>query len=241
VSLLAWQRGGRSGGPAVVLVHSWARDGVTDWEETGWVDGLGAAGCSLYVPDLPGHGGSADLPLPDRDEPGGWTARAMLEDLNRRGVGECAAVGFADGGLVAGHLAVRSPERVTRLVLVGCDDRRGLPPGPETAAALRDPTARVWNPEVADAVALARRDRRVRHDTLAAWVERASWPAAPRLGSLRTPALLVVGRDDVERRERVPRLAALLHDAHILTVPGDRRVALAAEETIAAVGDFLTS
>jgi pimeloyl-ACP methyl ester carboxylesterase len=239
VSLLAWQRGGQSGGPAVVLVHSWAHDGTADWQDSGWVDGLGAAGFALYVPDLPGHGASADLPLSDRDEPGGWTAKAMLEDLSRLGVGECAAVGYADGGLVAGHLAVREPARVTRLVLVACDDRRGLPPGPETAAALRDPTARVWNPDVADAVALARRDRRHRQETLAARVERAAWPAVPRLGSLRTPTLLVVGRDDTERRERVPRLAALLHDAHLVTVPGDRRGALAASETVAAVADFL--
>lgn len=239
MSLLAWQRGGVAGGPAVVLVHSWGRDGPGEWQSTGWVTGLEAAGCALYVPDLPGHGASAALRVPGGAEPASWTAQAIVADLDRLGVGAFDVVAFADGGIIASHLAVRVYERVRRLVLVGCDDRRGLPPGPDTAAALRDPNARVWSTDVADAVALARRDRRHDLGTLADWVERAAWPAAPRLGSLRTPVLLVVGRDDPERRERVPRLAGLLHDAHLVTVPGDHRGALGASESVRAAARFL--
>jgi pimeloyl-ACP methyl ester carboxylesterase len=239
VSLLAWQRGGVAGGAAVVLVHSWAHDGVADWERSGWVAGLEAAGFALYVPDLPGHAASADRSLPVGTEPASWTAQALLEDLDRLGVRTCATVGFADGGITAAHLAVRDPERVRGLVLVSCDDRRGLPSGPETAAALRDPRARVWSAEVADAVALARRDRRHDLPTLADWVEHATWPAAPRLGALRTPTLLVVGADDDERRAHVPRLGGLLHDAHLVTVPGDRRGALEAAEAVEAAAAFL--
>jgi pimeloyl-ACP methyl ester carboxylesterase len=239
VSLLAWQRGGVAGGSAVVLVHSWAHDGTRDWQESGWVAGLEAAGFALYVPDLPGHAASADRAVPGAAEPAAWTARALLEDLARLGVRDYAVAGYADGGITAAHLAVRDPAAARGLVLVSCDDRRGLPPGPETAAALRDPTARVWSPDVADAVALARRDRRHDPATLADWVERATWPAAPRLGALRTPTLLVVGSDDDERRARVPRLGGLLHDAHLVTVPGDRRGALSAAAAVRAAAAFL--
>lgn len=238
MSLLAWQRGGRAGGPAVVLVHAWSGDGGA-WERTGWVETLAGAGFALYVPDLPGHGESASLPLPPRGDPAAWTARVVLDDLGRMGVRAFAVAGFADGGMVAGHLAVRAPERVRPLVLVGCDDRRGLPPGADTAAALRDARARVWDPAVADAVARARSDRRHDLATLAAWVERAAWPAAPRLGSLRTPVLLAVAAGDPEHHRRAPRLARLFHDARLVTAAGSPADALASAGLQATAATFL--
>jgi pimeloyl-ACP methyl ester carboxylesterase len=239
VTLLAWQRGGAAGGPAVVLVHSWAADGPVDWVGTGWVEGLEAAGFALYVPDLPGHGESADLLLPHDAEPAAWSAQAILGDLERLGVREAAVVAYADGCVTAGHLAVRAPERITRAVLIGTDDREPIPDGEQIAAGLRDPTSRMWNTDVSEAVARARRDRRHHLPTLADWAERIAWPAAPRLGALRTPMLLAVGKDDAPRRERVPRLAGVLHDAHVVTVPGDRREALASPQLIRAAVDFL--
>jgi pimeloyl-ACP methyl ester carboxylesterase len=239
VTLLAWQRGGAAGGPAVVLVHSWAADGPGDWAATGWVEGLEAAGFALYVPDLPGHGESADLLIPGDAEPASWSAKAILVDLQRLGVREAAVVGYADGCVTAGHVAVREPERISRAVMVGTDDRPAITDGEQIGAALRDPTSRMWNTDVSAAVARARRDRRHHLPTLADWAERIAWPAAPRLGSLRTPVLLAVGKDDPQRRERVPRLAGLLHDARVITVPGDRRGALASPQLVRAAADFL--
>lgn len=239
MTILAWQRGGHPGGPAVVLVHAWASDGGSDWAEGGWIAMLEDAGCEAFVPDLPGHGESADVLLPPDAEPGRWAAQAVLADLAQLRVTRAAAVGYADGCLTAGHLAVRAPEVVTRLLLVGCDDTQGIRGGEQLAAALRDDAASVWDPEVSDALALARRDRRHHLPTLAHWVERLAWPAAPRLGALRTPVLLAVGSDDAVRRERVPRLAGLFHDARVVTVPGNRRTALASPELLAAAADFL--
>jgi pimeloyl-ACP methyl ester carboxylesterase len=239
MTTLAWQSGGSAAGPAVVLVHSWASDGPADWAATGWVDALTAAGHALWVPDLPGHGESADVVIPPGTEPAGWTARTILADLDRLRVPAFAVVGYADGCLTAGHLSVLAPERVGRAVLVGCDDRLAIPSGGEVAAALTDPTARVWNPDVSEAVRRARRDRRHHLPTLAHWAHRVAWPAAPRLGSLRTPVLLAVGADDAPRRERAPRLAALFHDATVVTAPGDRRGALGSAQLHRTAVDFL--
>ncbi len=237
MTILAWQRGGELTGPAAVLVHDWAAD-ASRWQDTGWIAGLEAAGLAAYVPDLPGHGESADVLLPPDAEPGAWTAAAILNDLARLGVTTFAAVGHAAGCLPAAHLAVRALDRLSRLVLVGCDDRAVLPDGAEVAAGLRDPAASVWRPEAAAAVARARADRRHHLPTLAQWAERATWPAAPRLGALRSPTLLAVGRND-DHRDRAPRLAALFHDARLVTVPGDRDSALASAEVVAAVTAFL--
>jgi pimeloyl-ACP methyl ester carboxylesterase len=238
VTLLAWQSAGAAGRAPVVLVHGWASDGVRDWQDTGWVAALERAGFAVYVPDLPGHGESADVVIPDGREPAAWAAEAVLADLARLRLGAVAVAGTGEGCLVAGHLAARAPDDVAKLVLVGVDDVVGLPNAAEIAAGLRDPTARVWHAEAAEVIVAARTDRRHDLATLATWVERAAWPAAARLGALRTPVLLAVGADD-PRRERAPRLARLFHDARLVTVPGAGRDALAAPQLVDAVADFL--
>lgn len=236
--VLAWQRGGRQGGPAVVLVHAWGSDAVADWDATGWVQALTQAGCDVLLCDLPGHGDSADVTIPHGAEPGRATAELVLADLTAQRVETAAVVGYTDGGITTGHLAVRAPERITRAALVACDDSAGIGSGRQLGAGLRDLSASVWDPEVATRVARARRDRRHHLPTLADFAERLAWPAAPRLGALRTPVLLAVGAED-PRRPRVPRLASLFHDAHLLTVPGDRASAMAAPALHDAVTRFL--
>lgn len=237
MTILAWQRGGGHRGVAAVLLHDWSSDGVADWQDTGWIAALEHSGVPALVPDLPGHGESADVLIPPDTEPAAWTAGAIVADLERLRVDRFCVVGHRTGGLVAGHLAVRHPERVPRLVLVGCDDQPLIPRAADVATALRDTASALWDPEASAAVARARRDRRHHLPTLAQWADAATWPAAPRLGALRTPVLLAIGRDD-PRRERAPRLAALFHDGHLVTAPGDGNV-LASRELVASVADFL--
>lgn len=70
--------------------------------------------------DLPGHGRGAPLvSSAGLDE----VAALVVAELDRRGVGECDVVGMALGGLVAQHLAINTPRRVTRLVLIGTISR----------------------------------------------------------------------------------------------------------------------
>ena len=238
MTILAWQRGGGHAGPSVVLLHDWGADGVSTWQDSGWVAGLAEAGIAAYVPDLPGHGESADVLIPPDTEPAAWTASAILNDLDRLAVHDFAVVGNVAGCLPAGHLAVREPARVHHLVLIGCDDQSLIPRGREIAAALRGESAGLWDPEALDDVARARADQRHHLPTLAHWAQDAAWPAAPRLGALRTPVLLAVGRDD-PRRERAPRLAALFHDGHLITVPGAGREAFTSAEIIRATAEFV--
>ena len=235
MTVLGWQRGGSAGGPAVVLIHDWASDGGS-WQDAGWVQGLAAF--DVLTCDLPGHGDSADIEIPLGREPGAWTASAVLSDLVHLHVSRVAVVGTGVGAVVAGHLAVKDTTVVTRAVLIGCDDGPLVPYADEVAAALRSSEASLWRPDAAAAVAKAREARNADTLTLARWAESVAWPAAARLGSLRAPVLLAVGRDDA-RHERVPRLASLFHDGRLVTVPGDAETALASPKLVSTVARFL--
>jgi pimeloyl-ACP methyl ester carboxylesterase len=220
-----------------VLLHGWAGRS-RDWEDNGWAAGLAEAGYEVLVPDLPGHGDSAGVRIPDGTEPGSWTAGVMMSDLERLHAKQVAVLGYGDMSPLAGHLAVRAPDFVTRTVLVGCDDRDHDPLALEAAAALRDRRTRIWDQEVAEFVRRARSDPRHDPRQLAIWLDSLTWPALPRLGDLETPVLLAVGTED-SHRAGAPRLAARFGDSRLVTVSGDDRTVLSAPALVAAVLDFL--
>jgi pimeloyl-ACP methyl ester carboxylesterase len=239
MTLLAWQRAGTpaTSRPAAVLIHGWAGHG-TQWETAGWAAGLASAGFDVLVPDLPGHGASASVHIPDGASPAAWTAHALLADLDRLHVKQIAVVAYADACPVAGHVLVRAPEMVVRAVFIGCDDRVRHPQAAEAARALRDPNARVWQVEAAELVRPARADSRHDVRSLARWLEENAWPAAPRLGALKVPVLFAVGTED-SHRARAPRLAALFSDARLVTASGDDRTVLSAPALVDMVVTFL--
>lgn len=98
----------------VVLLHG----GSGSW--THWVCNISAlldAGHTVWAPDLPGFGDSAQPPT-------GGDADALIPVL-AQGLQllmpdtACRLVGFSFGGMVAGLLAAAAPERVAQLVAVG--------------------------------------------------------------------------------------------------------------------------
>gem|GEM_PF-3832725 len=238
MSLLAWRRAPHVGRRAVVLVHPWAHDGGV-FAEAGLTAALEEAGLAPLAPDLPGHGGSAELRVPDGADPAAWSAGILARDLATLGVGAAAVVGVGEGGMVAAHLAVAADARVDRLVLLACDDRGRPAQAAEAAQALRDPQARLWTPEASALVATARAGRSHDRATLAAWLEKATWPSAARLGALRAPALVAVGADD-PLRSRAPALARLFHEGHLATAPGQGTAILAEASLHASLVSFLT-
>ncbi len=112
---IAWQVRGRGlpPGPPLVLLHGFTGTGEF------WVpvaNALPRRRCLL--PDLPGHGGS-EAPLP----PEAWrldrAADALAMLLDRLGVGRFALAGYSMGGRLALAFALRHPERLAALALVG--------------------------------------------------------------------------------------------------------------------------
>jgi pimeloyl-ACP methyl ester carboxylesterase len=101
-------------GPAVVFFHGWGL-GFRAYQRP--LGRLVARGCRVYAPDLPGFGGTADLPVARRTI-GGYAAwmDAFLQEV---GVVEPAfVVGHSFGGAVAITLAHGYPHRVRFLVLL---------------------------------------------------------------------------------------------------------------------------
>jgi 2-hydroxy-6-oxonona-2,4-dienedioate hydrolase len=101
-------------GKPVVLLHG----GSGSWNH--WARNIAAlvrAERQVWIPDLPGFGGSA-TPLQGQDadalpEPLEWAIMQMIGDVN------VDLVGFSFGSMVAALLAQRRPHRVDKLVLIG--------------------------------------------------------------------------------------------------------------------------
>jgi pimeloyl-ACP methyl ester carboxylesterase len=101
-------------GPTVLFLHGW---GLSHRSYEGPIRALAAAGHRVVAPDLPGFGGTVDLPAR------GLSFRAFaafVEDLvaEIEGDGAVHVVGHSFGGGVATQLAHDFPRRVRSLVLV---------------------------------------------------------------------------------------------------------------------------
>jgi pimeloyl-ACP methyl ester carboxylesterase len=204
--------------PAVLCIHGYCQSS-SYWRPT--LDRLAAAGAWGLAPDLPGFGASADAPGPYTMEA---YADGLVALLDARGLDRVALVGGSMGGVVAQHLTLRHPDRVTRLLLVAtgaatADPAAGLARADATASAPWD--AEAVGPLVAEFFRVpppAARLMEYRQIALAA-SHRAAVDAArsnagsrtlERLGEIRVPTLIIQGRYD---RSRTPEHGAVVRDS----------------------------
>jgi len=233
--------------PTILLLHGFTQTGAS-WEPV--VAALGERYRAL-APDLRGHGAAAGArPV---------SFAAVLEDLLALAPRSFALAGYSMGGRIALALALRAPERVSRLVLVGASP--GIADGEERRArraadeALADRIeeegieafASSWSslPLFAGqpvAVAAAARAERLRQSPagLAAALRGLGTgvmePLWDRLGSLAMPIALVVGERDAKFRAIAEAMAAALPAAALHVVPDAGHAAqLEAPEAVAAL------
>jgi pimeloyl-ACP methyl ester carboxylesterase len=98
--------------PAVILIHGAGHDhSVWNFQARS----LAHHGFSVLVPDLPGHGRSSGAALASIEELADW----VIALLDAAEIPVAALVGHSMGSLIALQAASQSPERFTRLALVG--------------------------------------------------------------------------------------------------------------------------
>ena len=181
--------------------------------------------------DLPGHGTASDL----RGDL--WVAADHLVAQGSAGT----YVGYSMGGRVALHVALRHPQAVRRLVLIGAtagiDDARERFERRAADEALADRIERIGLPAFLDewlsnplfaglTEETAQLEDRLRNtpvglaNSLRDAGTGTQTPLWDRLGEIRCPALVLVGEHDAKFRALGDRLVEGLSDARLVVVPG---------------------
>jgi len=195
----------------LVLLHGFGSTFDHNWVQTGWMDILADADCTVPVIDLPGHGTS------DRSaDPADYGS--VEEDVASLLPEPTSAVGFSAGAQILLRIAVAHPRRFDRLVLLGvgdnvfeASDNSSIVEALASAAEPDDVQARVFTRLAAstgnDPVALA------------AFLRRSPPRLTPEdLAVVTCPVLVVLGTEDFV--PSADRLVEALPSATFVSVPG---------------------
>jgi 2-hydroxy-6-oxonona-2,4-dienedioate hydrolase len=192
-------------GPSLVLVHGFL-GGITEWES---LYAAFAASFDVIAVDLPGFGGSSNLPPPSSVPA---AAELIADVLDGLGVPRCVMLGHSWGSMIAQEFAINHPDRVERLVLYGAASSGALPGRFETFDATIERLRRIGIAEGADAIiaswfvagrshpayAMYRTmaERAVTDTAVATLRAIERWQATDRLGSITTRTLVIGGDRD---------------------------------------------
>jgi pimeloyl-ACP methyl ester carboxylesterase len=226
-------------GDPIVLLHGFTETAAS-WHEAGYVERFLGAGRQVVLIDCRGHGGSGK-PYQAPAYGGDKRARDVVAVLDALGLPAADLVGFSMGGLIALATALRLPERVRRLIVIGAHPfaqdmapyRLAVAEGMERWLALLE----------GQGVPLSRETRRrlLANDlrALQACVAQDRPDISAALAALRAPLLAIAGTQD-------PVFAAVRAfaervDGRFIALEGRNHVTafLATAEIVAAVERFL--
>jgi abhydrolase domain-containing protein 14 len=124
--------GGNLAGTSVLLLHGMKFQAAT-WQELGTLDLLAGLGLHVLAIDMPGFGQSPA---------GGCEPVEVLHRLIvQKGLGRVVLIGPSMGGRIALEFAIRSPQQLAGLILVGAV---GVAENRENLARITVPTLIVW-------------------------------------------------------------------------------------------------
>lgn len=215
----------------VLLLHGFTHTGAS-WAPV--ADALGKRYRAI-TPDIRGHGDASHRRPVELE--------AVLNDLERPGSDRLTLAGYSMGGRLALHLALASPERIERLVLIGASP--GIKDDPERRARREadqrlageiarlsiEEFARRWAqmPVLAGLPApVAERIHRDRLRNVPDGLARALRGLGPgalpslweRLGELSMPVALVVGERDHKFQAIASAMASSMPESEVIVVPG---------------------
>ena len=227
---LAYRKAGNADGPTIGLLHSLGTSGAI-WHDT--VSEL-AGTHPLLIPDLRGHGDSADCEVADVEE---WAVdvERVLDHAGHGRTEPVVLVGVSLGGIQAIRFAATRPDRVSALVVA--DSFAFLPPEVSAAriAAQTEQATHLPMAEVADryvaatftdtstpGAGIVRREMTRIHPKSYIAAVRTCFGADVRhlLGAVRAPTLVLWGdRDDKTPRALSEEIAAGIRGSELRVVP----------------------
>lgn len=222
-------------GPPVVLAHGM-------WCDAGMFTGLArllAPRARVLVPDFRAHGRS-DVPGEE------WSVGDLADDLaamlDQLGVGPVLLAGFSMGGMMAVEFAVRHPDRLTGLVMIGssasAEDVMRRVEIASLAKLISLTGAPHFLPEESSKATFSKTYRKKHPEEVRRWegVVRAMSPAAltqalhavgrrrhllGQIDQVRVPLTIVTGEDDRVVR---PKLSEMIHrrvpSSRLVRIPG---------------------
>lgn len=168
----------------------------------------------VYVPDTRGHGRT-----PRGDRP--FTIRQFAEDLagfmDQHGIEKADILGFSDGANIAMIFAVRSPDRVSRLILDGGNlDPGGVKPGTQLPIEFGYRAARIFSRVSPRAKARAEMLGLMVNDPCIKPEE---------LSAVRARTLVMAGTEDLIKRKHTELIARSIPGAELVFIKGDHFIA----------------
>jgi pimeloyl-ACP methyl ester carboxylesterase len=177
----------------------------------------------VIVPDRRGHGQTPDVEGPISYD---LMADDTIAFMDAAGTGPGHLVGWSDGGDVGLIIAIKRPDLVRTLVLMGANfSADGLTP--EAAATFKPdsdtsmiPAMRdMWSEHAVD----PDRFEAVLEKMMHCWFDYAIPPAD--LARIAAPSLVMVGDDDITRFEHTIELFEAIPDAQLAVIPGASHLA----------------
>jgi pimeloyl-ACP methyl ester carboxylesterase len=203
-------------GAPVVLLHG---GGATAESWLGQAPAL-AERFRVLMPERRGHGRSPDVDGPVTMHIYAADTAAFIASLE---LGPACVVGWSDGGKVAMNLALRRPDLIRKLVLIGTELTRAggtiasqTVMNPESHELLKEMFRPQYEPVSPDGPEHF-------EVVFAKWAE--LWATSPDidladLKALPMPVLLMQGDDDSVRIEHTAEVARAIPDAQVAVVPG---------------------
>lgn len=176
----------------------------------------------VFVPERRGHGRTADVE-------GAITYSIMADDtiafIEALELGPAHVIGFSDGGAVALLLAMRSPDLVRKLVMIGQWANSGGA-APETRAMMESLSADVLPPMLKALYAAVSPDGPDHFDAVFEKLK-PSWLGGDdvelaELAKVRAPTLVLLGDRDMLTVEHAAAMQRALPDGQLAVVPGAR-------------------
>src|SRR5215471_18463722 len=206
----------RGEGPAVVLLHG-GFSGAAAWSAQ--APALTGAGFRVYVPERRGHAHTPDVDAP-------LTYEVMAEDtvayLEAEVRGPAHLVGWSDGAVVALLVALRRPDLVARVVLIGqYYNSSGRVPGSDLMRLLHTGDAKNFLRQGYDPLSP---DGPAHFDVVyaktMAMIDSEPEIDLAALGAVSSPALVLQGDQDEVTLEHSAAVAAALADGRLAVLPG---------------------